>query len=114
MVDTSLTSYATISNKVNDTAQHPGGISDMESLDKLLINSSSIKPNTIRIYDITRQQYGKFNQYNGCVKSLDGKTMYNDCLGIIPVIVTPANALYFQGLIQMQSLSVSFDYGAYN
>ena len=92
----------------------------MEAIDAYLTNSKALKLGKIRIYDITRSQYDALTAYNGCVKTVISSSSglsgynYNDCLGIVPVIVTPANALFFQNLLQFGNTSVDVDYSAYN
>ena len=46
------------------------------------------------IVDITRAQYDTVENYN-CVSSEALSVWTNECLGIVPVVVTPANAMYF-------------------
>lgn len=91
------------------------GKSDLSVLDNYMTNSNNgAKPNTIRIYDITRQQYKRFDNYDGCVKTnmqIDSDEIRkntNDCLGIVPVLITPANALFFQNSISVDTLSAAY------
>lgn len=72
----------------------------LNKLDELITGKRvDLIKNKIRIVDITRSQYTSVE--TNCVSSnieelniLNEQT--NDCLGIVPVIVTPINALYFQ------------------
>jgi len=61
--------------------------------------SNSLGPvnsnNSIKIIDITRGHYGKIDLTDG------GNNVSDDieCLGIMPVVTTAANAMFYQGLI---------------
>lgn len=91
--DSEITSYI----KITDDGS---GVADLDTLDKNLTYTKTLLKNKIRIYDITRSQYNEYDKFN-CVKSLvenDVKslpTWTNDCLGIVPVLVTAPNAMYF-------------------
>ena len=80
------------------------GMIPTEKLDDYLTNNYTDIQNKIRIVDITRHEYEPtpFNTVRSVIEdnSVYGKkepySIYtNECLGIVPVIVTPANALYF-------------------
>jgi hypothetical protein len=76
------------------------GLITTEQLDDYLTNNYTELKNKIRIVDITRQQYSptNFDSVKTTITGEDGKdysVFTNDCLGIVPVIVTAANALYF-------------------
>ena len=81
------------------------GVASLDDLDKHLTYSKALLKNRIRVYDITRSQYSRFDTHN-CVTSLvtneaeTGWIQTNDCLGIVPILVTAANALYFQNLLK--------------
>ena len=87
----------------------------MQSLDGYLTHSKSVPAGKVRIYDMTRSQYKPLNSYDGCVSSLYGSTVIktNDCLGIVPVFTTPANALFFQNVLDFSGLS-TVNYAKYN
>jgi hypothetical protein len=69
----------------------------MESLDEYKINRTALSRGTARIIDITRAKYGKLSI---CRKSSGTSVMEEDeCLGIMPVLVSPLNAMFFQGII---------------
>ena len=74
----------------------------IDVFDKYLTNSITPQQNKIRIYDITRTQYEPLNSYNGCVTTNETNT--NDCLGIVPVIVTPYNAMFFQNILNFDGI----------
>ena len=64
--------------------------------------------NTIRIVDISHQRYSK--SYNDTVYTTSDEfqpqKMYsNDCLGIVPVFVSPINAMYFQNVLPDEHLN---------
>ena len=81
------------------------GVADLDILDKHLTYSKALVKNRIRVYDITRSQYSEFDTHN-CVNSLvdneleSQRVWTNDCLGIVPIVTTAANALYFQNLLE--------------
>lgn len=83
-LDETLTSYLDI----NSNEWNKSGMIDIEDLDKLLVGDSTVKRDTIQIVDITRQKYIK-----------DPEFADKEYIGIVPVITTPANALFFQNMI---------------
>jgi hypothetical protein len=79
--DKSLTSYIDI----NLEQKIPQPLLDLQTFDTLLTNKNG-KKNTIKIVNISRNKYEEskiFDKNN------------NKFLGIVPVIVTAANALYY-------------------
>lgn len=96
--DTELTSYIELSDAGS-------GVASLDTLDKHLTYSKALLKNRIRVYDITRSQYQQFDTHN-CVNSLADNELEsqriwtNDCLGIVPIVTTAANALYFQNLLE--------------
>lgn len=105
--DSEITSYIKI---VDDGS----GVADLDTLDKHLTYSKALIKNKIRVYDITRSQYEEYDKKN-FVSSLveneeSSKIVWtNDCLGIVPVLVTAPNAMYFQGLLQAIDTSFTVD-----
>ena len=100
-VDPSLTSYATIS--LYD--DKPTKTTSVERLD-LNKTTNSIyagQTNMIDIIDITNQQYGSTN----LVKGEAAVDVGVECLGIMPVIVSPVNALFYQNIISSEIVSDS-------
>jgi len=103
--DSEITSYCEIIPDIDDkTKQAKSGLLDIEKLDDYLTNNYSGLQNKIRIVDITRNNYEStpFNSIKSILSDENGtySTYTNDCLGIVPVIVAPTNALYFQCMIQ--------------
>jgi hypothetical protein len=96
MNDTNLTSYFDI------TFDH-ARMSELSEFDSYLTNERSVTTNSLRIYDITREVYQQYNTVDHIVESTieidehgEKKTLYNnDFLGIVPVIVSPFNAMFF-------------------
>lgn len=89
----------------------------IEAIDSYLTNSRALPQGKIRIYDITRTQYASLNSYDGCVQTSSENTIKNtnDCLGIVPVIVTPANAMFFQNILNFGGSEISTtNYSDYN
>lgn len=78
----------------------------IDELDDLLTGSYTRVRDRIRIVDISRTQYSQVPFE--CVKSTfrastpegDYVKATNEILGIVPVVVAPTNALYFQNLIE--------------
>lgn len=112
--DSTVTSMLTI---FTDPDTNSGRLS-IEEIDELKTNPSSIPKNTFKIIDISRTNYNKVN-FN-CVKSninisnnkkLDKYIQTNEILGVIPVVVSPANALYFQKLINSELLNQETEEG---
>lgn len=105
--DSNLTSYLDIKCKptrVDEIAPSSsiysyGGMDTMEHFDSLLTNGNKVAQDTIRIYDITRTQYSKLENIEHKFVSTADDEHSNDFLGIVPVIVTPTNALFFQNLL---------------
>lgn len=88
-IDNTITSYIQIKSKENDYS----GLMDLELLDNLKIKSKKVENNTIRIVDISRTQYNQ--EYN-----IENYKNPREYLGILPVITTAANALYYQNIIK--------------
>ena len=67
---------------------------EISNFDKCL-TGNKVQANTMRIYDITHGQYEKYD-YALCsfLSSSEDKNA-NDFLGIVPIVVTPTNALFF-------------------
>lgn len=123
--DTNITSYLSISldgewkteqldlnSVVSSTWFSTGGKQSIEYFDKTLIGESAVPQNTIRIYDMLRSEYDQFENSTTFIKtSCDNETsstnVVNDFLGIVPIIVTPANALFFQGLLTFNNTELS-------
>lgn len=104
--DSNIETYCHIIPDIDiKTGMARSGLITTEQLDDYLTNNYTEIKNKIRIVDITRQQYNQanFNSVKSTITGEDGKdyAIYtNDCLGIVPVIVTATNALYFQNMIQ--------------
>lgn len=85
----------------------------LNDLDDLMTGSIYPLSGKIRIVDITHSKYSKLNNVNAkivqsAVELEDGSLISawtNDCLGIVPVIVTPMNAMYEQGMFDADCVS---------
>lgn len=110
-LDETLTSYLEINS--NDWKNPDSGMIDITDLDKLIVGDSTVKRDTIQIVDITRQKYIKDPEFTD-----------KEYIGIVPVITTPANALFFQNMISynkdeyldynvISTLQNTFNSGAY-
>lgn len=82
-VDDTLKTYVQI--RTDETPQK-NEIMSYESFDKFLVNELRVPINKIYIVDKTRGKYGK-------------DIFGNEFIGVMPVITTAANALFFQGVI---------------
>lgn len=72
------------------------GLITMDELDQLLIGMTelNLEKNIIKIIDKTRSKYNRDKTMN------DTKDGTNQYLGIVPVITTAINALYFQNILR--------------
>ena len=82
-VDDSITSFVKISADVSSSNE----MMTFENYDKFLIKELKVPQNKIYIVDKTRGKYEK-------------DTFGNEVIGIMPVIVTPTNAMFYQELIR--------------
>ena len=113
--DSSLTSCIEVKtqpSKIQFDQLLYGGCSPMSRLDQLLTKEAKVPTRTIRVYDITRSQYKKFDTSRQSIVSADfgdGNVdkFSNDFLGIVPVVVTPANALFFQNMLDFGAVDSS-------
>ena len=86
--DESLTSLIEI--KSNPPTKAYSGMLDMSNLDKFRIDELKVPKNQIYIVDLTRQKYQKDDT------ETENKKEY---IGLLPVITTASNALYYQKFI---------------
>jgi len=73
----------------------------------LRVSTNSISKNTIKIVDITHSQYDSV-----IVNVKDGNNIYRksiECLGLVPVITTSMNALFYQGLLSSETLFHNYE-----
>lgn len=91
----------------------------LDEFDNLKTSSRNVPLNTIKIVDITRGKYSSIDV--DCVTTkmeIDGSVAYvntNECLGIVPVIVSPANAIYIQHLLELEEFDKdSYPLSMYN
>lgn len=106
--DNTLTSYIEISSCIND-----GKMMSLDEFDKYLTRNilptadSSNSSGKMTIVNISNNRYEK-TSWNSIKTKQGSKTIQtNDCLGIVPVIVSPANALYYQRLLKSTRISDS-------
>lgn len=101
-IDEALTSYVTIRNDDKDDIDSTLTI---EQLDDYIVNYSRLKNDVIRIVDRTRGKYGSVTmQKVGEDGKIRKKTM--ECTGIMPVLVSPTDAMFFQGVISTDTLFI--------
>lgn len=67
-----------------------------EDLENLRITKTNLAANTIRIVDITHSQYDKVYIHSKDPNTGNVTYIEKECLGILPVITTATNALYYQ------------------
>ena len=75
-----------------------------DMLEELRISKSTLSANTIRIVDITHSQYNTVNIHH---KNAQDDIVYQvdcECLGILPVITTATNALFYQNLLSGETV----------
>lgn len=85
----------------------------IKQLDDLMTGETVAPLNSIKIVDFTHAKYQRLNDVtakivSSYVEQADGtmvKIWTNDCLGIVPVIVTPFNAMHEQNLFSADSIS---------
>ena len=113
LIDSNLTSFVRLSA---DTTSSGSGKLTLKQYDDLKIGNMSAILNKMRIVDISRSNYEKASYPTvSSVLSDDCETKVvetNDCLGIVPVVVSPLNALYFQqqlNLVDKYSQYFNFD-----
>lgn len=90
-VDPTIKSYV----KITADTTSGRGLLGINALDALKVNAHTLQPNKIRIVDISRQKYGKIDIYDDDQVTLESC----ECLGVMPIITTPMNAMMYQGLI---------------
>ena len=115
--DPTLTSYLDIKLSCGHSGNDYGVMDELEQelerLDNYITRAQAVDLNTFRIYDMTRSQYSKFNSprtYVSCIVSSENNEL-NEFLGIVPVVTTPANAMFFQNLLDF-SRGISADENA--
>lgn len=81
----------------------------LSSLDQLLTSTKQLEKNTIKIVDITKAKYGKADIISSDLTSTMLVDKNCECLGIMPVIVSPMNALLYQGFVQNTSVMSAYE-----
>lgn len=97
-IDKSLTSFIEISQPLGSKYS---GYMSIEDYDRYIVNNANVKKDTLRIVEIKNQSYEMTEV--GAPEKVDGVwlTSWNkcECLGILPVIVSPINALFYQQVL---------------
>lgn len=110
-IDDTLTSYVEIKSldtvdiqrkveddgKVRVVSAYNTGLISIQDFDKLKVNSTKVPKNTLRIYDISRCNY---------LKNSDNDI---ELIGILPVVTTAGNALYYQQLTKTDSSAKAYN-----
>lgn len=117
-LDDTISTYFEVSDipYVPSNTPLPYGLIDIETFDALKTgNTASLGGiNRLRIVDITQRQYETANlvEEHAITSSSDSSFSYSsgeqELLGVLPVIVTPVNALYFHGIVS-DDISVMLD-----
>lgn len=102
-LDSSLSSYRSI--YANDISSN-GKIS-FDLYDRLVTGESLPPKNQFYIVDKTRQQYSTIDLLSGDQIPTQKNLRSKDILGIVPIVTTPTNALFFQSLIDTNNEHIS-------
>ena len=109
ILDSNLTKYISLSA---DESNRGSGKLTLQQYDDLKIGNAAMINGKMRIVDISKSNYDKADV--STVSSIISENCItavvetNDCLGIVPVVVSPVNALYFQ-----EQLKLIGDYGSF-
>lgn len=106
--DITLTSYIDIQN-----IESNNDLITLEKFDNLITSKNVTNKNSITIVNISRNKYEKLKNSKNIVTYNDNNENY-PFLGIVPVIVTPANALYYQKLLHKDLSKTQEDFEKYN
>lgn len=95
-VDPSLTSFIEITS--NDYSAGNIGKSriSLDTLDRYRTSSSNVDSGKIIIVDITNREYEKINLIDRTANRTSSDV---ECLGLMPVMVSPVNAMFYQRII---------------
>lgn len=107
--DSNINSFLVIEPDSKDS-----GKLGIEDIDGYLTGDKAPTLNTIKIVNTSKTRYQKtaFDTVktqlsdDAVLSGEDAEIQSNDCLGIIPVIVSPTVAMYYQNLIQLNELSL--------
>lgn len=94
--DDSITSYSAITTSGIPTLLSSG------EYDEFLTGEKTVTSGTIKIVDITRGVYGKTS-----IKGVDDQ-FHKECIGVVPVITTAANAMFTQMLLAENARAENF------
>lgn len=76
---------------------------DIETLDGYKTGSLQPQADEVAIIDISRANYGKATLLSTLADGVFSSSVHVECLGIMPVLVGAANAMFYQGLISSQT-----------
>ena len=100
--DNSLTSYINIVD--NSNSSQLSSLLSLDKLDKYKTHEAVIPINKILIVDITQKQYDNIDMVSAEIQAETNNfitnTVNEEFVGIMPVVVSPVNAMYFQQIIQ--------------
>ena len=101
-VQTYTSSLVEADSELNEVAIVRGGrtpmLYDLSAIDEFRTDEAKVPANTFLIVDTTGATYGR-------VVEDERRGMKRECIGIIPVVTTAANALYAQNYITVKELS---------
>lgn len=104
-VDPSLTSYIQIEQQ---THKQFAGYADLSTYDLYLTDSGKVESDTMKIFALNNEQYGVTKVGKPSMNGGIATTAWTDveCLGIMPVVVTPANAMFYQQVLSSVTRTV--------
>ena len=107
--DTTLTSFLSIECTAPDMFEDNASLISLDDYDKYKTHEKTITPNTFRIIDITQKKYDNIGMVSANVELQDSKyaNVAEEFVGIVPVVVSPMNALYFQQIIPDTTFTVA-------
>ena len=111
-IDSSLTTYIEICQSQTQTSKYSGYITS-EEYDRYCVNTINVPTNKIRIVGIENSKYDKADiaEVNSD-GSVTWKTL--ECKGIMPILVSPINAAFFQRVISSETSVIADTINIYN
>ena len=77
-----------------------------DEFDSYKTNSGNVSQNKLLIVDISKKRYTKDLLINNVLKNNEDNFYFdNECIGLVPVIVSPINAMYFQNIIETRKFN---------
>lgn len=102
-LDSSLSKY----RKITSNAFNDNGKMSFEDYDRMMTGELKPHKNQFYIVDKTRSKYSNVSILSGETKINQKIYRDKDILGIVPIVTTAVNALYFQQMIDIDSENIS-------